>query len=244
MEYEGTSRVFVYDGGDGESQLLADLVRYCDADQQFQFLALRTAAERARFERFGAGGGDQRAMRLPVVVLVRTDPRTGSVVERGVVSGERLETWLRSLVDSVLPLAPSLAPLAHRNLSPHTLRFVLAALGGVPAAAPPTGHPPPAPATEAPAAAAESAQGEAALPTTARRVSWNRQGAPGPAPTPARAPAADDHDVAESEAAEGYRIATRPVPQKRSGAVNISDAMAQSKVRDATMSGGRKGSRG
>ena len=46
--------------------------------------------------------------------------------------------------------------------------------------------------------------------------------------------AADAHAAAAGEAEEeGYIMASLPAPQRRTGAVSISEAMSQSKARDA-----------
>lgn len=194
-----SSSVFVYHANDGEGALMAALVKECDADRQFEFLAVSESATVARMERFllSQGFPQPERVRTPFVVLVRP----GDPPVRSVLIGEPLDAWFRDLVESAVPAGGELRGVVQKHLSPFTLRLVLAAFSD---AAAPAG----APAGAAAPAGAGAAAGAAPIDGGAT-------------------------DIDEAEAEQGYAMASRPTPQKRTGAVSISEAMAQSKARDA-----------
>lgn len=121
------SSVLVYHAHDGESRLMAELVRLCDPDGQFEFLPLHDADGAARMEQFLLTHAPNQPKPQPPFVIVLHHTGNEDEIRRSIVVGAPLHDWFEGLVNAVLPRARDLRPAIARCLSRHTLRLIASA---------------------------------------------------------------------------------------------------------------------
>lgn len=93
--------VFVYHGGDGESTILADVVRFADAEGRFEFLPVQAGSSMQRMVEFLRRQKlDPKTVQLPFVIMVDEQG------DRKVLHGVGFQTWLGQVVEVVLQNTP------------------------------------------------------------------------------------------------------------------------------------------
>lgn len=208
-----TTNILVYDARDHEGSMLATLVRECDTTGSFQFLSVADSSETARraYEFLAQQGVAETDVSLPFIIAVA--PVSSSSVQRSVVHGHAMTEWITGLISTVVQGGMSRERVRNnvvaRHIRPQTAHLIAYAM---------------TPGENSAPVEQSAAVGMAAAVAT------------GTVPVDAVIHDGEDDDtlvVTESHKGAPSATPTSVVPMRRpENTVNISEVMAQSKMRE------------